>query len=133
LGDTDEYAHKNDYAAYLGALEQADRFIGQLVVALEALTREGHPSTLLVTTDHGRADNFTDHGGDAPESARGFLMAIGHGVQQRGFLSASEPYVLADVRPAVTRLLGMGPNPESNTLGRLVLTTHSRASNGAVR
>jgi hypothetical protein len=105
LGDPDEHAHHDDYAAYLGALREADAFIGEVAVSLSAMSASGASTLLVVTTDHGRADGFTDHGARHPESARVWLVAAGDSVRARGRVRSPQPRYLADVT-ATIRVLG---------------------------
>lgn len=41
-----------------------------------------------MTTDHGRAQCFNDHGGRYPESGRVWLAAVGPRIAARGFVAA---------------------------------------------
>jgi phosphopentomutase/2,3-bisphosphoglycerate-independent phosphoglycerate mutase family metalloenzyme len=107
LGDTDEYGHRNDYRGYLGALHEADDFLGELAVTLDAMGERGRHTTVLVTTDHGRAYNFRDHGMWHPESGRVWLVASGADVRGRGLVAASRRHTLSDVAPTVRALLGI--------------------------
>lgn len=77
LGETDEYAHADRYRDYYRALADADRRVGELGRVLDALEAEGHSVLLLVTTDHGRAAHFRDHGERYPESSESFLLTRG--------------------------------------------------------
>ncbi|RYE82853.1 MAG: hypothetical protein EOO75_20080, partial [Myxococcales bacterium] len=106
LGDTDEYAHRGDYRGYLGALRQADRFIGDLFASLDRQGPDGAATTVLVTADHGRARNFRDHGRDA-ESRRVFLLAAGGTVPAQGYVDAGPGRRLASIAPTVRGLLGL--------------------------
>jgi len=105
LGDTDEYAHKDDYRAYLHALERADHVIGEVAALLAGYEREGRKTTLIVTTDHGRSADFTGHGEGSPESARVWLVAAGQGIRASGPVFDPEVHHLADVA-ATLRMLG---------------------------
>jgi hypothetical protein len=107
LGETDEYAHQGDYRGYLAALHEADAVVGRLATQVASLTASGHPSTLLVTTDHGRSSGFSTHGGDSPESARVWLVATGAGIQARGATSSNVPRHLSDVSQTLRRVLGL--------------------------
>jgi hypothetical protein len=107
LGDVDEYAHRNDYRGYLEALHESDEFLGELAVTLDAMGARGQHTTVLVTTDHGRAYNFRDHGLWHPESSRVWLVAAGGDVPSRGFVSSSHRHTLTDIAPTVGALLGM--------------------------
>jgi len=80
LGDTDEFAHHDDYDAYLRALTRADAFVGQVVDLADAWRAKGERTAIFVTTDHGRAKNFRDHGREHPESADVWLIAGGDGI-----------------------------------------------------
>jgi hypothetical protein len=95
LGDTDEFAHKGDYEGYLGALRRADAFVVDLMRAL------GPDTLIVVTTDHGRAANFRDHGAFAPESRAVWLVAAGPGIEH-----APEPHRLAGVSSLIRAALG---------------------------
>jgi predicted AlkP superfamily pyrophosphatase or phosphodiesterase len=97
LGDTDEHAHHGDYAAYLAALSRADAFLGELVRTTDDET------LILVTTDHGRAANFRDHG-RSPESGAAWLVAAGPGIH------AASPRRLADLAGLARHALGLAPD-----------------------
>jgi hypothetical protein len=105
LGDTDEYAHADNYAGYLAALGAADDMLGELVDLADAWTARGEPTTIVVTTDHGRSEGFTSHGSDHPESRAIWLVAAGPG------LRALRGGQLADVAPALASIAGLTPKP----------------------
>jgi hypothetical protein len=110
LGDTDEYAHRGDYARYLDALRYADDVIGGLVDTIDRLG-DRHRTAIYVTADHGRATDFRDHGGKWPESSRSWLVAIGD-VEARGTIEArgaAEERHLADIAPTIGAWLGLPP------------------------
>jgi hypothetical protein len=107
LGDTDERAHRNDYAGYLASLRAADAFLGELEATLARLGDYGADTTVLVTADHGRAASFRDHGGWAPESSRVWLFAAGGAVRAQGFAPGDRPTRLADIAPTIRRLLAL--------------------------
>ena len=54
FGDTDEFAHLGDYAAYLAALERGDEYLRLLWEKLQADPYYRDQTTLIVSTDHGR-------------------------------------------------------------------------------
>lgn len=127
LGDTDEYAHRNDYRGYLRALGHADFVIGQVSLTLRKLERTGRRTTLLVTTDHGRAQDFSGHGGYAPESALVWLVAAGWGIEARGVVTPPSARYLADVAATVRSLAGVGSRePSSAPLSELLAPRDSR-------
>ncbi len=114
LGEPDEYAHRDDYRGYLDSLRAADRFIGRLAETLSGMGERGARTVVVVTTDHGRSDNFRDHGGFAPESGRVWLVAAGPGVRHAGLLGSRVAHRLADVAPTLRLLLGLAPDPRGS-------------------
>ncbi len=108
LGETDEYAHRGEREGYVGAMRAADAFLERLD---ETLRDEGLASStaILVTTDHGRADSFREHGWGWPESKRVWLVAKGAGIEARGAVDAPERR-LSNVAPTIRRLLGAVPS-----------------------
>jgi hypothetical protein len=109
LGEPDEYAHRGDYRGYLRALRQADLAIGAISRALDDKARQGSRTVLLVTTDHGRASDFENHGGEHPESARVFLFAWGTEVAAQGVAPTGARH-LADIAPTLRVLFGLAPD-----------------------
>lgn len=118
LGETDEHAHENDYPGYLRALKQADSFIGDLQEDLKRLERLGRDTALFVTTDHGRADHFTDHGRKYPESSGSFLFATGSMIRKAGDLNPSDA-ALCDLAPTI-RELALLPARDTPDQGRVL-------------
>lgn len=111
LGETDEYAHNDDYRGYLQALTHADNVIGHVAAMLTEYQSEGRRTTLLVTTDHGRSNDFVGHGGEAPESAGVWLVAAGWGIRPQGFVTPTETRHLADVAATIRSLAKIGAQP----------------------
>jgi hypothetical protein len=115
LGDADEMGHRNDYPAYLRAIAHSDAVLGDLVRVIDGMGDRGAHTTLLVTSDHGRADSFADHGGDWPESQRTWLVARGGEVRMRGMVSASHRFRLADIAGTVRALLRLPPDSRAGS------------------
>jgi hypothetical protein len=109
LGETDEYGHRNDYKGYLRALQAADAAVGALADAAFRMTAMGRPTTLFITTDHGRADSFVSHGREHPESSRVWLVATGAGIDVRGLVPSVGLRHLADVAPTIRQVAGLPP------------------------
>jgi hypothetical protein len=107
LGEPDEYCHRGDYSGYLASLRASDAILGDLVDALGRMGARGRHTTVLVTADHGRGRDYRHHGREFPESARVWLVAIGGGVEARGFARSERPHFLADVAPTVRALLDL--------------------------
>lgn len=113
LGDTDEYAHQRSYASYLDALGSADRVIRRIHNWLAAQQRLGRRTLLMVTTDHGRAASFQDHG-NSKEAARIWMLWAGSALRATGYPSTPD-IRLADVAPTLSGLLGLDPGRGSQT------------------
>lgn len=108
LGDTDEHAHEDDYEAYLAALRQDDAFIGAMAERAATWTKAGHPTVVIVTTDHGRAGDFANHGRDYPDSAAVWMVAAGPGILPPGDTEDIEgSATLSDVTGLITRVGGL--------------------------
>jgi hypothetical protein len=107
LGDMDEYAHKNDYRDYILAMQAADKTIGQVTRIADAMAARGKKPTIVVTADHGRADDFRTHGADSPESARTWLVMAGGNVPQKGLVDTKATHYLRDVVPTMRVLMGL--------------------------
>jgi len=118
LGEPDEFAHQGDYPGYVGAIRAADRIVGELVRALDDMA-DRSPAALFVTTDHGRAASFRDHGGDWPESSRVWLVGAGAGISARGVVPMSLPHHLADIGPTIRALFGLARD-ESRSAGSVI-------------
>lgn len=113
LGDTDELAHEDDAGGYVDALARADAFVGTLANS----RRFAEDGLLLVTADHGRANDFRDHGPLALESARSWIIAIRGGVPSKSATSPSgeapclpRDVKLADLAPTIRVLLDLPPD-----------------------
>lgn len=114
LGETDEFAHQNNYAGYLDALSEADQYIGKLAEVLAERAARGVRTALIVTADHGRSRNFKDHGAPHPESARVWLVAAGSAIPPHGLVAAGREHHLADIAPTLRELFGLRADHHEN-------------------
>jgi hypothetical protein len=114
LGEPDEYAHQGDYAGYLRSLGTADRVLGELDDLLENTGAWQQGALVFVTTDHGRGNDFRNHGASLPESGRVWLLALGRRVASRGPAPPWHARYLADVAPTIRFLSGL----TSDSVGR---------------
>lgn len=120
LGETDEYAHRGDYAGYLSALKGADRVLGELLAALDRMGERGARTHVLVTTDHGRSASFRHHGKSFPESSRVWLVASGPRIEARGDLDDRGDRRLRDVAPTIRFLQGLPPEAPAADRGIVI-------------
>lgn len=115
LGDTDEWGHQDNYEAYLQALRFADAFVGNILDTLEMMGTYGSRTTVIVTTDHGRSNDFTGHG-RSHESGQVWLMATGGGVPALGFVDSPRERRLADIDPTIRSLVGLTPRSDGGSV-----------------
>ncbi|MFZ5896362.1 MAG: hypothetical protein ACOY0T_35235 [Myxococcota bacterium] len=106
LGEPDEYGHRNDYRGYLASLTASDARIGEFSRALAELAKKGTRTALFVTTDHGRAKSFAEHGARYPESARSFVVVAGSEAERFGVRQRGERR-LADIAPTLREMFGL--------------------------
>lgn len=107
LGDTDEYAHQNQYPAYLDSLVKADAFIGKVADTLDAMGDIGKRTTVIVTTDHGRNADFQHHGSASAAASRTWVVAFGGRVAPQGVGCAKRDVTLVDIAPTVREIIGL--------------------------
>lgn len=117
LGEPDEYAHRSDYAGYLGSLRQADAVLGELREHLAQMGERGRRTSVFVTCDHGRSDDFRDHGAPWPESSRVWLVGAGGAIPARGYVDSTRGHHLADIAPTVRALLDLPADESSGSPG----------------
>jgi hypothetical protein len=106
LGDTDEWAHVGDYPGYIDALLRADAAIADLADAV-ALGDAANRTTVIVTTDHGRDEDFREHSPMRYDASRTFILAFGARVPVRGVVCPWRNLTLADIAPTIRVILGL--------------------------
>jgi len=113
LDESDSVGHSGDYPAYLDVLARYDVFLAALWAEVEKLNAQGHPTSLIVTTDHGRGHdrNWTQHRWNIRGSNAIWIFGGGHGIQPKGVVSNSKTRALYDIRPTIEHLLGTTPKP----------------------
>ncbi|GMQ80800.1 MAG: hypothetical protein BMS9Abin05_0229 [Rhodothermia bacterium] len=109
FGDTDEYAHSDDYGAYLKATRQTDDFIRDLWIWLQEDETYKGKTSLVITTDHGRgyADRWIGHGSDWVGSAFIWMAILGPDTPAGGEFTASGQFFQNQIAATVAALLGL--------------------------
>lgn len=133
LGDADEWGHRDDYSAYLGAIAKSDAFIGQLADTLDGMGEVGARTTVIVTTDHGRNADFRHHEAKSSAAARTFVIAFGGRVPVQGVTCPAHETTLADIAPTIRALVGL-PADTSREAGNVIpeiVPSSSIASRGS--
>jgi Metalloenzyme superfamily len=110
FGETDEYAHENDYAHYLETAHATDQMIGQLWDFIQQHPQYRNKTTLLITTDHGRgndADTWHKHHGLVEGSDEIWLAAAGPGIPATGEQHDSPTILQQQFAQTFAHLLGL--------------------------
>ena len=112
--NADMVGHTGDWAATVRALETLDASLGAVAAAVqrvEARHPDGPGSLLLITADHGNADEMREPDG-RPVTAHSLnpvpILAIGRAVRGRTLHDG----VLADVAPTILELSGLHAWPD---------------------
>lgn len=95
LGDGDEWAHLGDYENYINSIRSADHFIGNLISLID------YPTVMVITTDHGRGKNWTNHFNY--ESSRIWLMFGGYGIENKDYVFHGTLH-LSDIKKLILNL-----------------------------
>jgi 2,3-bisphosphoglycerate-independent phosphoglycerate mutase len=103
--NADMVGHTGKMDAAVQAVETVDRCLGRLIEAVR-----GRSGTVLVTADHGNADQMIDYETGGPHTAHTMhpvpLLLVGPG---RHHLRNG---ILADVAPTLLQIMGIPPSPE---------------------
>lgn len=114
LGDTDEWAHRDNYPGYLQALRDFDRTLTEIAAILDRGGEWGRQTLVLVATDHSRELAFKNHG-KSPDAGPVFLATFGASMPGRGVIAPASERHLADVAPTLLAFLGLPPLPGGGT------------------
>ncbi len=108
-GDTDEFAHSDDYGAYLKATRQTDDFIRDLWTWLQEDETYKGKTSLVITTDHGRgyADRWIGHGSDWVGSEHIWVAILGPDTHAGEESAASGQLFQNQIAATVAALLGL--------------------------
>jgi 2,3-bisphosphoglycerate-independent phosphoglycerate mutase len=114
FANADMVGHTGKWAATVQALEFLDECIGRIAdaaAALDARRPDGSGSLLVITADHGNADELRTPAGD-PVTAHSLnavpIVVAGRAVDGRRLHDG----VLADVAPTILELAGLPAWPE---------------------
>ena len=108
--ETDDFAHKGEYGAYLNSAQSADSFIGDLWDYLQSDPFYSKSTTLIITADHGRGNGSQDwksHGRDTPGSDQIWLAVMGPDTPSGGEMQVDGQLYLNQVAKTMAAFLGM--------------------------
>lgn len=110
-GETDDFAHDGDYAAYLKSARNTDDLIRELweFTLQDEFYRD--QTVFVITTDHGRGteplDSWRSHGSNVAGADQVWLIAFGAGVEPLGESKAREQLYSNQIAPSVARILNL--------------------------
>lgn len=108
--ETDDFAHRGEYGAYLNSANYTDKFISELWTYLQSETQYKNKTTLIITSDHGRGDNtetWTDHGQGVPVASQIWMTIIGPDTPPLGEVKGESQYYQNQLASTLTMLLGI--------------------------
>ncbi|MBL6610944.1 MAG: phosphoglyceromutase [Flavobacteriaceae bacterium] len=110
-GETDDFAHDGDYAAYLKSAHNTDKLIEDLWDFVQNDPYYKDATTFLITTDHGRGtdplDTWKGHGTQIKGADQTWLILFGKQVDPLGEIDGDVQLYTNQVTPTVRQLLGL--------------------------
>ena len=112
-GETDDFAHDEDYEHYLFSAQNTDALIKELWQFTQSDPFYKDKTTFIITTDHGRGWGFDEdshwrgHGIDYKGANATWLIAFGNGVTHKGEISVDSQVYSNQIARTITRILGI--------------------------
>ena len=108
LGETDEWAHKLDYPAYLDAAHLADQYVRELWELGQSMPQYRGTTTLIILPDHGRGDgtDWNTHGVKHPGSEQTWMAFLGPDTPALGERRAGTVVTESQIAATLAALLG---------------------------
>jgi Metalloenzyme superfamily len=109
--ETDHYAHEGEYDRYLKSARYTDNMIGYLWEWVQFNPVYKDKTTLIITTDHGRGDDYEEdwkhHGAKMPNADEIWIAAIGPDTEGIGEMKSNEQLYQGQVAKTMAALLGL--------------------------
>ena len=109
LGDTDEYAHSENYDMYLQKANEADKMIADLWQWVQKTEGYKNNTTFIITTDHGRGNNtssWMNHGTLIKGSSQTWIAMLGKNVQTLGEVKIEKQLYQKQIAQTIAYFLG---------------------------
>ena len=110
FGETDEYAHDNEYDHYLQSAHATDQMIGELWQFIQNHPLYRNKTTLVITTDHGRGnrpETWHKHHGLVDGSGEIWLAMAGPDISPSGEMKNTIPVFQQQFAQTFSNLLGL--------------------------
>jgi hypothetical protein len=109
-GETDDWAHDNEYDQYIWSAKQTDAYIKEIWEFIQSDPQYKDKTTLIITTDHGRGTNKTSwrsHGASVPVAGEIWIAAIGPDTPASGEMKNQGQWQSAMIARTIFQFLGM--------------------------
>ncbi|MBK8146818.1 MAG: phosphoglyceromutase [Acidobacteria bacterium] len=121
LGETDDWAHDENYDRMIDALRRSDNYLKELWEFVGTDPRYKDKTSVIITVDHGRGKTENDwdkHGEDVPEARWIWMAFASPDSKLRGEWSKSDTIYQNQVAATVTKLLGFDYSEQDPSAGR---------------
>ncbi|HRI88328.1 MAG TPA: sulfatase-like hydrolase/transferase [Candidatus Hydrogenedentes bacterium] len=119
FGETDDWAHMNNYDQYLDSAYRTDQFIQRIWEKIQSMSQYKGKTALILSTDHGRGDKpetWNGHGEKQPETDRIWIAAMGPGIPAKGIVK-DVPTTQSQIASTAAALLGLEYRADSPLAG----------------
>jgi hypothetical protein len=109
LGETDEWAHRGDYALYLRSAHRVDQYLKELWETVQSIAQYRGKTTLIFLTDHGRGQapvEWKSHGEKIADSKYIWMAFLGPDTRALGERTKVEPVTQSQIAATLAALLG---------------------------
>jgi hypothetical protein len=109
LGETDEWAHRGDYALYLRSAHRVDQYLKELWETVQSIGQYRGKTTLIFLTDHGRGQapvEWKSHGEKLADSQYIWMAFLGPDTRALGERTKVAPVTQSQIAATLAALLG---------------------------
>ena len=109
FGETDEFAHKEQYDLYLQQASKLDRMIADLWHWVQSTPGYKDNTAFIITTDHGRGskkNKWSQHDSFIKGSSETWMAVIGSGIKPTGEVKEEEQIYEMQIAQTIAVLLG---------------------------
>jgi hypothetical protein len=109
LGETDEWAHRGDYALYLRSAQRVDQYLKELWETVQSIDQYRGKTTLIFLTDHGRGQapvEWKSHGEKIVDSKFIWMAFLGPDTRVLGERTKVPPVTQSQIAATLAALLG---------------------------
>ncbi|MGF1557705.1 MAG: phosphoglyceromutase [Flavobacteriaceae bacterium] len=110
-GETDDFAHDGDYAAYLKSANTTDALIKELWYFTQKDAFYKDNTLFIVTTDHGRGtdplETWKSHGEKISDAGGVWILMFGKNVAANGEITIEEQLYSSQIAPTIAKALNL--------------------------